>query len=204
MQDSSIGFKIGHLSEIPPFVIGHCPGIGKAAKRAYNSPYSPQQTYWEKLSSWYANVGSKLASLHAEATRDQGPSHNISLFTIWEATKQEWRDLMQQVGCMGCPACYGGEGGGDMVGSTQVIGACPSAGLNTHHAYMPTHPPGKHNLVQAKGPRGWTKDLSFKCSALVLKSCIVGLWMPPLRQGMLRVMHNLTHHSDACVYEHCK
>lgn len=71
---------------------------------------------------------------------------------------------------------------------------------NTHHSL----PSVLCLAMQADGPRGWTKDLAIKCSNLVLKSCIVGLYMPPLRQSLLRVMHNTSHIEEECVYEHCK
>lgn len=59
-------------------------------------------------------------------------------------------------------------------------------------------------MLQASGPEPWTEEQAIKAANLVLKSCIVGLFMPPLRQSLLRVTHNVSHTSRApCVYEHC-
>lgn len=57
--------------------------------------------------------------------------------------------------------------------------------------------------VEANG--GLTKKLHQKHQVLLLKTCIVGLYQPPLRQGLLRLLMPTSCVGDVeCIYEECQ
>lgn len=50
-----------------------------------------------------------------------------------------------------------------------------------------------------------TPELCFRHMLLVLKSCVVGLWQPPMRQGMLRaLMPNSKLGTTTCILPECQ
>lgn len=79
---------------MPPFITSYCPGL----KNEYDDEYIA------KLTTWYANLGSKL---HYQAQAQAlPPVHNITLHSIWENTTQEWTALQAEVGVRQIKPCY--------------------------------------------------------------------------------------------------
>lgn len=87
LKASSINTSIKNLAEIPLYMEA-LPHI----THTYPLPFL------EKLHTWYGNLGSKL-HFQAKAVAVARPpqQHTISLHSIWEASRQEWDDLLEEV-----------------------------------------------------------------------------------------------------------
>lgn len=68
---------------------------------------------------------------------------------------------------------------------------------------QPMHIPLSLQVEKAGGVVNW--NMYHKHQTLVLKSCMVGLWQPPMRLGMLRVLMPTNILGDvACISEDCQ
>lgn len=70
----------------------------------------------------------------------------------------------------------------------------------------PIQPTSPHTCSQVQQD-GLTRALHHKHQLLVLKACIVGLYQPPMRQGMLRVLMPSSCVGEGgvkCIFEDCQ